>query len=438
MQEPLYESNQTLKMTILRSEVEKAVNRAKAGKSTGFDKIPAEVLKFPIIVDVLHSLFNLCFDTGLLPSLWRKAMITPVAKDATKDKRVPLNYRGISLLSIVGKLYSSVLNNRLLTYLENNRLLAEEQNGFRKQRSCEDHVFCACTLIRDRLKNKQDTFGAFTDFQKAFVFVNRDVLLYKLISNGIDGKFYKSDTTSCVKLNGILTDWFPVLSGVRQGDSSSPTVFAFYINDLIEGLKALGKGIKFNDYTLCCLTYADDVLLLAENENDLQDLLRFVHEWCRKWRLKINQTKTKVMHFRNKGKVCSDFQFKLGDDIIDYTSMYKYLGVHINEHLDYTIVAETLSKAGGRALGAIVSKIQNHKDVGFKTYSKMFHSCVVPVIDYCSSVWGYGQFDKIDMIQNRAIRYFMGVHRFTPILAITGDMGWITSIHRRWVNMLRF
>ena len=361
MQEPLYENNSVLNTTILRSEVEKVVNSAKNGKSTGYDKIPSEVLKFPIIIDVLHSLFNLCFDTGILPSVWRKAMISPVPKDSTKDKRVPLNYRGISLLSVIGKMYSSVLNNRLLTYLENNRSLADEQNGFRKNRSCEDHVFSACTLIRDRLKNKQDTFGVFIDFQKAFDFVDRDVLLYKLISNGIDGKFYNSiksilsDTTSCVKLNGILTDWFPVLSGVREGDSSSPTIFAFYIDDLIEGLRTLDKGIKFNDYTLCCLTYADYVLILAENENDLQDLLRYVYEWCRKWRLRINFSKTKTIHFRNKGKQRSDFEFKIGDDILEYTSVYRYLGMHINEHLDYTITAETLSKAGGRALGAIIS-----------------------------------------------------------------------------------
>ena len=67
----------------------------------------------------------------------------------------------------------------------------------------------------------------------------------------------------------------------------------------------------------------------------------------------------------------------------------------------------------------------------------MFHSCVVSVVDYCSGIWGLKQFDKIDMIQNRAIRYFMGVHRFTLILAITCDMDWITSVHRRRVNMLR-
>ena len=90
MQDPLYEDNSILNTSILRSEVEKAVYSTKNGKSTGFDKIPSEVLKFPIIIDILHSLFNLCFDTGILPSIWRKAMITPVPKAATKDKRVPL------------------------------------------------------------------------------------------------------------------------------------------------------------------------------------------------------------------------------------------------------------------------------------------------------------------------------------------------------------
>ena len=205
-----------------------------------------------------------------------------------QEKRIPLNYRGISLLSVVSKLYSAVLNNRLLNYLEDEHLLAEEQNGFRRNRSCEDHVYSACTLIRNRLLSKNDAFGVFIDFQKAFDFVDRDVLLYKLLSNGIDGKIYNSiksilsDTSSCIKLNGMLTDWFPVLSGVRQGDSSSPTIFAFFINDLIEGLKAVNKGIKFNDNVLCCLTYADDVLILAENENDMQNLLNYVYDWCRK------------------------------------------------------------------------------------------------------------------------------------------------------------
>ena len=86
---------------------------------------------------------------------------------------------------------------------------------------------------------------------------------------------------------------------MRQADSSSPTIFAFYINDLIEGLKTLSKGIRFNEHIVCCLTYADDVLILAENENDLQGLLNFVYEWCKRRMLKINFSKTSVMHFSN-------------------------------------------------------------------------------------------------------------------------------------------
>ena len=85
----------------------------------------------------------------------------------------------------------------------------------------------------------------------------------------------------------------------------------------------------------------------------------------------------------------------------------------------------------------MISKIHNFKDVGFETYTKLYYSCVVPVTDYCSGVWGFSDFIKGDMVQNRAIRDFLGVHRFTPILAISGDMGWPISLHRRWINMLR-
>jgi hypothetical protein len=160
-------------------------------------------------------------------------MIAPISKDITKDKRIPLNYRGISLLSVVSKLYSAVLNNRLWKHLEDQELLVDEQNGFRSKRSCEDHVYTSCTIIRNRLLTKPDTFGIFIDIKKAFDFVNRDVLLYKLLSNSINGKFYNStksiltDTSSCVKLNGMLRDWFPTLSGVKQGDSGSLTIFAY-------------------------------------------------------------------------------------------------------------------------------------------------------------------------------------------------------------------
>ena len=97
-----------------------------------------------------------------------------------------------------------------------------------------------------------------------------------------------------------------------------------------------------------------------------------------------------------------------------------------------------MSKGGGRALGTIISKIHNNKDFGFNAYEKLYYSCVVPILDYASSVWGYRKFQTIDNIQNRTIRYFLGVHRFAPTLALHGDVGWIPSQFRRWTNMVRY
>ena len=158
MRDPLCTESRCINSPITRVEVEKVVFRAKNGKSVGFDKIPYEVLKCLIIADSLHSLFNLCLDSGLISSVWRKAIITPIPKDTIKDPRIPLNYRGISLLCAVSKQYSSVLNNRLQPYLETNGLLVEQQNGFRTDRSCQDPVYSACTIMRDRLSQKQSTF----------------------------------------------------------------------------------------------------------------------------------------------------------------------------------------------------------------------------------------------------------------------------------------
>ena len=125
MLDPLYVQNDFLNAPISRQEIEKVIYKAKNNKSCGFDKIPYEVLKFTTVIDVLHSLFQFCLDTGKIPSIWRNAMILPIPKDATKDPRVPLNYRGISRLPCISKLYSSFLNNRLLPYLEANDMLVD-------------------------------------------------------------------------------------------------------------------------------------------------------------------------------------------------------------------------------------------------------------------------------------------------------------------------
>ena len=159
----LYESNAELSRNISFSEIEKVLLKAKNGKSVGIDQIPYEILKFDSLKPVLLSLFQLVFDTSLIPSLWRKAVIFPLLKDPSSDKRVPLNYRGISLLYCISKLYSAFVNIRLTSYLVSNDILSDEQNGFRAGRSCEDHVFTLSSIIR----NKPSVFATFVDLKKS-------------------------------------------------------------------------------------------------------------------------------------------------------------------------------------------------------------------------------------------------------------------------------
>ncbi|XP_077983286.1 uncharacterized protein LOC144438131 [Glandiceps talaboti] len=116
MIDPLHESNVAINQNISLEEVEKVVNKVKRGKSVGIDRIPGEVLKNDVSISVLHNLFQLCFDSGLIPDVWRFATIVPIPKDRSADPRIPLNYRGISLQSVICKLYCSILNARLFNY----------------------------------------------------------------------------------------------------------------------------------------------------------------------------------------------------------------------------------------------------------------------------------------------------------------------------------
>ena len=111
-------------------------------------------------------------------------------------------------------------------------LFSDAQNGFRKGRSCSDHIFTLTSIIRNRQAQNLPTFASFIDMQKAFDWVNRDLLFYKLLLHNIDGKVYKSvkslynHPTACIKLNNRLTDWFEVESGVKQGDTYP--IYHFY------------------------------------------------------------------------------------------------------------------------------------------------------------------------------------------------------------------
>lgn len=155
-----------LNTPILMNEVRVAVRRAKLGKATGIDSIPSEVLKNDTAIMLLHKLIGHVFEKGVVPDEWLKGVISPVFKSGSKDVRDPMQYRGIVLLCTMNKIYCHILNARLSKWLDENNVLVDEQNGFRRMRSCIDHIFSLYSILQNRMLLKEDTFCCFIDAKK--------------------------------------------------------------------------------------------------------------------------------------------------------------------------------------------------------------------------------------------------------------------------------
>jgi len=236
-------------------------------------------------------------------------------------------------------------------------------------------MFSLHSIVKRRQKESKQTVTTFIDFSKAFDCVNRDQLFYKLLQVGIEGKMYYiikalyDQTESNVKVNNCFTEWFDTKSGVRQGDSMSPTLFSIFVNDLATRIKRLNLGINTDNHKTAILLYADDVVILADNENDMQTMLNEVNDWCIEWNMTVNITKTKTINFRKKNAENIVYDLKLGENSIEQVSFYKYLGVYFDECLTFEKHVEMLSKSGTRALGAVIAKYKNLNNMGFKTYT---------------------------------------------------------------------
>jgi hypothetical protein len=211
-----------------------------------------------------------------------------------------------------------------------------------------------------------------------------------------------------------------------------------YINDLATEIKSLNKGIEIGNTVISTLLYADDIVLIADSENDLQEMLNVLYRWSKKWLLDINYTKSNILHVRRKNKERSQFKFKIGEQFLSYKDVYKYLGVTFSEFHDFSDNCSQLAESANRALGALISKYKRNTYMGFGPYTKLFDSCVLPVMLYGAEVWGYKNFTQINRVQQKAMRVFLGVHCFAPISGIEGDMGWTAPRYKQWLRMLSF
>ncbi|VDI51031.1 Hypothetical predicted protein [Mytilus galloprovincialis] len=424
-------------------ELKRALLNLKNGKATGIDNLPNEFLKSEKLIHVLLELFNVCFSNGIVPDAWCQSIICPLLKKG-KDYRDPLSYRCISLMSTVAKVFSQILNGRLMKYLENNKLLSEEQNGFRRLRSCLDHIYSVCTILRNRKLMNLDTYFCFVDFSKAFDSVNHTFLSIKLLGAGVHGNMFKvikclySNLKSAIRLSPMMfTDWFSVDSRVRQGDNLAPTLFALFIDDLVPLIKGLSQGVLVGNDMISCFFYADDVVLISDSSEGLQSQLKVLHDWTKKNLLNVNIEKTKAMHVRKASSSRSDVLFRLGQKELDYVEKYRYLGLTLSENIDYKVSVNELSAAASRSLGSLTSKFLHMGNMNFEIYTKIYDNTVIPVMDYASGIWGIKRYDSLERLQYRAIRTFLGISKCAPIPAVLGDMGCLPVYIHTLCNAIR-
>jgi len=278
---------------------------------------------------------------------------------------------------------------------------------------------------------------------KAFDTVPRNMLWYKLIKTGIHGKFLSAlqslyDNVKCsVKVNDCLTPWFKVDTGVKQGCLLSPSLFAIYINDLRERINRLGCGIQIDDIQLSILLYADDIVVIAPDESKLQLMLNEVAAWCQDWKLQINPTKTKIVHFRNASVHQSPHLFYCGTHNLDYTNSYKYLGLWVDEHLTMDKAVKELSKSASKALGALFGRFISAGGMTWKVYNKLYTSMVEPILFYESGIWGTRSHNVINNVQTKAAKYFLAVGKRTSNVSVRGDLGLTTCLTKQKLSCIR-
>ena len=166
----------------------------------------------------------------------------------------------------------------------------------------------------------------------------------------------------------------------------SPLLFNLYINDLANLLNRLSLGVDIDGENVCALLYADDLVLIASSEGDLQNLLHVLHTWTIENKMTVNLSKSKVVHFRPMYINKSRYVFKCGDDIMEIAENYVYLGLFLNEFLDYSFTASYIAKAAGRALGLLIAKVKAAGGLPFPVFTKLYDNTVFPVISYAASV----------------------------------------------------
>lgn len=394
-------------------ELYSVLKTLKQNKSPGLDGIPYEFYRFAphCLVEEILSFFNKVFLYENIPNSFKESILIPLFKKG--DPNLASNYRGLSLINTIGKIFNNILLNRITFWLESNSILNEFQAGFRRQYSTIDNIFNLVSIVNLNSLVNNCTYAFFVDFSCAFDTIPRNSLFYKLSSIGLSSKIIRIlmnlylNSRSRVWDGSTFSDYLTANTGVKQGCILSPILFSLYINDLPD---MLPDGVTVAGVTVKVLLYADDIVILSNSPSGLQNMINSLQSYCNMWSLKVNLSKSKVMVFRKGPRISKNLKWTYGDEDIQIVNSYMYLGVDLSYNLSFKKHLQSKLSCSKVAISSCWSKYINNPNISRENKLKIFEAASKSIMCYASQVWGHMKYDDVEKL----FRFFIKKMLFLP------------------------
>ena len=424
------------------NDVEKVIKNLPINKATGPDNLPTKLLK-PVastIAPAITHILNQSFRTGSIPSGWKCARVTPIFKGG--DKTCLENYRPISVIPILAKIMEKIAYDQTIKYLTENKVLTNCQSGFRSMHSTETALINVTEKWLKEIDNGNIVGIVMIDLKKAFDTIDHSILLEKLEMHGFDHstlkwfKNYFEDRRQFTSVNGYISDERTLTCGVPQGSLLGPLLFTLFVNDMPNYVKSCEVSLYADD--TCLFTSSNDP---RQVEKKLNEDISNLSLWLKQNKLLVNPKKCEAMfigtrqRLKNKNDAIKHCHISIEGNEIQKVDSCKYLGVIIDKNLSWNDHIERVRK---KVIKSIYLLKRLRSFINERTALLFYRSIIQCNLDYCSSVWSNGsksQLDKLQFLQNRALRIVMNVEYLFPTSTLYETLK-LDRLQVRWSKLV--
>ena len=376
--------------------VSKLIDDLDSKNSTGCDGLSNTLLKSIKLnlVKPITLIVNQMLTTGIFPDKLKIAKVIPLFKKG--DKSIFSNYKPISLLPSISKLFEKVIYQQLYKYFEDSNLFYESQYGSRKGHSTELASLELVNMLLSKMDKGEVPLAIFIDLSKAFDTLDHDILLNKLKCYGLTGnsiillKYYLTNRQQYVHYDNTDSNFLKMTTGVPQGSTLGSLLFLIYMNDI-------HKSSNLFHFIL----FADDTTLITKNVIHNTDVeLAKLSIWFKVNKLSLNISKSKCIVFRSARKQTPITLIQIDSNVIECVENFNFLGLITNKQLKWNDHIDHIVLKISRIIG-VLTRLKNH--IPFNILFTLYNSLLLPHINYSLIVWGH-QPSKLTNLQKKCIR----------------------------------